>query len=176
MKLGLEAVARPHYPLLSSVKVNMSQAQSVAPVEEARFRIGELARRVGATPRTVRYYEELGLLPDRGRPEGAHRLYDQEDELRLAELIRVRDLLGLSLAELGDWMEAEAARAVLRERWHGQPAADDRTRILAESMTYVDRQVALVRSRRAALEQLEDELMDKRRQIRAVRDELEEQA
>ena len=93
----------------------MSQEQSAVPVEESRFRIGELARRVGATPRTVRYYEELGLLPDRGRPEGAHRLYDQEDELRLAELIRVRDLLGLSLAELGDWMEAEAARAALRE-------------------------------------------------------------
>src|SRR5438552_16544661 len=90
---------------------------SVAP-----FRIGELARRVGATPRTVRYYEELGLLPDRGRPEGAHRLYDQEDEVRLADLIRVRDLLGLSLAELRDWMDADAARAVLGERWYG-PAA-----------------------------------------------------
>jgi DNA-binding transcriptional MerR regulator len=151
----------------------MSQEQFAVPVEAARFRIGELARRVGATPRTVRYYEELGLLPDRGRPEGAHRLYDQEDESRLAELIRVRDLLGLSLAELGDWMHAEAA---LRERWAGQPAADDRARILAESMTHVDRQVALVRSRRAALEQLEDELMDKRRRIRALRDEFEEQA
>ena len=43
-------------------------------------------------------------------------------------------------------------------------------------MTHVDRQVALVRSRRAALEQLEDELMDKRRRIRALRDEFEEQA
>jgi hypothetical protein len=88
----------------------------------------------------------------------------------------VRDLLGLSLAELGDWMDAEAARAVLRERWHGQPPADDRARILAEAMTHVDRQVALVRSRRAALEQLEDELMDKRRQIRVLRDEFEERA
>ena len=154
----------------------MSQEQSAAPVEESRFRIGELARRVGATARTVRYYEELGLLPDRGRPGGAHRLYDQEDEPRLAELIRVRDLLGLSLAELGEWMDAEAARAVLRERWQGQPPADDRARILAEAMTHVDRQVELVRSRRAALEQLEDELMDKRRQIRALRDEFEEQA
>ena len=109
--------------------------QAVSAVEE-RFRIGELARRVGATPRTVRYYEELGLLPARGRPEGAHRLYDAEDEMRLAELIRVRDLLGLSLAELRDWMDAEAARAVLRERWHGRPApaVGDRARILAEAM------------------------------------------
>jgi DNA-binding transcriptional MerR regulator len=144
---------------------------------EAPFRIGELARRVGATPRTVRYYEELGLLPDRGRPEGAHRLYDEEDEARLADLIRVRDLLGLTLAQLRDWMDAEAARAVLRERWHGAPApgSEDRAEILGESLRHVERQVSLVRTRRAALEQLEDELLEKRRRIRMLRDEFEEQ-
>ena len=42
-------------------------------------------------------------------------------------------------------------------------------------MRHVETQVALVRSRRSALEQLEDELMEKRRQIRALRDEFEEQ-
>ncbi len=150
---------------------------AAAQATEAPFRIGELARRVGATPRTVRYYEELGLLPDRGRPEGAHRLYDHEDETRLADLIRVRDLLGLSLAELRDWMDAEAARAVLRERWHGAPApgSHDRAQILGESLRHVERQVSLVRARRAALEQLEDELLEKRRRIRMLRDEFEEQ-
>jgi DNA-binding transcriptional MerR regulator len=155
----------------------MSPEDQTVSAVEARFRIGELARRVGATPRTVRYYEELGLLPARGRPEGSHRLYDEKDETRLAELIRVRDLLGFSLAELRDWMDAGAARAVLRERWHGQPApaAADRARILAEAMRHVETQVALVRSRRLALEQLEDELLDKRKQIRALRDEFEEQ-
>ena len=165
-------------PLLSSVKVKIvGDDTRTSTTEPERFRIGELARRVGATPRTVRYYEELGLLPARGRPEGAHRLYDEEDEERLAELIRVRDLLGLSLAELGDWMQAEAARAVLRERWYEQPgpAFDDRARILAEAMRHVDTQLALVRSRRSALEQLEDELNEKRRRMRALRDEFEEQ-
>jgi MerR family transcriptional regulator, repressor of the yfmOP operon len=157
--------------------VSISPEDQAASAVEARFRIGELARRVGATPRTVRYYEELGLLPARGRPEGAHRLYDEEDETRLADLIRVRDLLGLSLAELRDWMDAEAARAVLRERWHGRPApaVDDRARILVEAMRHVETQVALVRSRRLALEQLEDELLEKRKRIRALRDEFEEQ-
>jgi MerR family transcriptional regulator, repressor of the yfmOP operon len=158
------------------VKVNIPSEHPTAP-ETERFRIGELARRVGATPRTVRYYEELGLLPARGREDGAHRLYDAEDEARLADLIRVRDLLGLSLAELRDWMDAEAARAQLRERWNRSPAPapDDRTRILVEALRHVDTQVALVRTRRSALEQLEDELMEKRRRIRALRDEFEEQ-
>jgi len=165
--------------VLSSVNVNISPNDKSVAEEgtEAPFRIGELARRVGATPRTVRYYEELGLLPDRGRPEGAHRLYDQEDEARLADLIRVRDLLGLTLAELRDWMDAEAARAVLRERWHGRDAlaSEDRAQILGESLRHVETQVSLVRARRAALEQLEDELLEKRRRIRMLRDEFEEQ-
>jgi len=159
--------------------VNITPDDKIIAEEEAEapFRIGELARRVGATPRTVRYYEELGLLPDRGRPEGAHRLYDQEDEARLADLIRVRDLLGLTLAELRDWMDAEAARAVLRERWHGPSAlaSEDRAQILGESLRHVETQVSLVRARRAALEQLEDELLEKRRRIRMLRDEFEEQ-
>src|SRR4051812_36739400 len=55
-------------------------SQPVSAAIESSFRIGELARRVGATARTVRYYEERGLLPERGRPAGAHRLYDAEDE------------------------------------------------------------------------------------------------
>jgi DNA-binding transcriptional MerR regulator len=140
----------------------------------SRIRIGELARRVGATPRTVRYYEELGLLPGHGRGEGRHRLYDAADEARLSELIRVRDLLGLSLAELRAWDAAEHARAVLRERWAADPSEGERAQIAAEAREPIETQLALVRSRRAALEELEDELVAKRRRMREVLHELDE--
>jgi DNA-binding transcriptional MerR regulator len=141
-----------------------------------QFRIGELARRVGATPRAVRYYEELGLLPDRERSDGAHRVYDDRDEARLRELLRIRDLLGLSLTQLRDWVDAEDARARLRERWHGQPGPDEETRvaIIHESATHLETQLSVVRSRRAALEQLEDELAATRRRVRALLAEIED--
>ena len=95
-----------------------------------QFRIGELARRVGATPRTVRYYEELGP-PARSAAarSGSHRLYDARDEERLRELLRIRELLGLSLSELRTWSDAEDARASLRERWHSGEALDAETRV-----------------------------------------------
>jgi DNA-binding transcriptional MerR regulator len=152
--------------------------QTAAGAVEERFRIGELARRVGATPRAVRYYEELGLLPARGRPDGTHRLYDAEDVERLRELLRVRDLLGLSLAELREWMEAEAARAQLRERWQaGSPLPDaERGRILEQALRLVHTQLAMVRARCSALEQLEDELVAKRRRLRSLQSEFEETA
>jgi DNA-binding transcriptional MerR regulator len=135
---------------------------------DTQFRIGELARRAGVTPRAVRYYEQLGLLPPRGRADGAHRMYDEQDEARLREVLQVRDLLGLSLADLGEWMAAEDARAGLRARWHADPApgVGDRDQILREALAHLERQLELVRARRTALEGLEDELTAKRRRMR----------
>ena len=135
-----------------------------------QFRIGELARRVGATPRTVRYYEELGLLPERGRASGTHRLYDASDEERLRELLRIRELLGLSLSELRTWAAAETARASLRERWHSGEVLDAETRlaIVNEALPHIETQIELVATRRAALEELEDELTETRRRVREI--------
>jgi DNA-binding transcriptional MerR regulator len=135
-----------------------------------QFRIGELARRAGSTPRAVRYYEELGLLPERGRPRGGHRMYDEQDEQRLKELLHIKALLGLSLNELRAWSAAEAARAALRERWHSGEAADAETRrdIVQEALPHIETQIALVVSRRVALEELEDELTEKRRRMREI--------
>jgi MerR family transcriptional regulator, repressor of the yfmOP operon len=142
----------------------------------AQFRIGELARRVGVTPRAVRYYEELGLLPDRGRTDGSHRFYDEQDESRLSDLLQIRDLLGLSLTELREWMEAEDARARLRERWRAHPGPDDETRaaIIREAISHMDMQLSVVRARRAALEELEDQLTSTRRRVRGMLAEIEQ--
>src|SRR5919204_6737332 len=68
---------------------------------ETQYRIGEVAERTGVTTRTIRYYEELGLLgTESERQKGRHRLYCETDVVRLEELIRLRDLLGVSLDEL----------------------------------------------------------------------------
>ena len=134
------------------------------------LRIGELAERSGVTPRTIRYYEELGLLPHCGRAQGSHRLYDVRDEERLRELLRIRELLGLSLSELRIWAEAESARASLRERWHSGESLDAETRmdIVNEALPHIETQIELVATRRAALEELEDELTEARRRVREI--------
>jgi len=135
-----------------------------------RFRIGELARRVGTTPRAVRYYEELGLLPGYERPDGGHRMYDEGDAERLRQLLHIRTLLGLSLTELREWMDAEDARARLRERWYGLDEGDEAPRadIIREGLDHVGTQLALVRTRLSDLEQLEDDLAATRRRLRTM--------
>jgi DNA-binding transcriptional MerR regulator len=133
------------------------------------IRIGEAAERTGVTPRTIRYYEEIGLLEVRG-PKGAHRFYEETDIERIAELTRLRDLLNLSLEELKQLADAEEARAALREEFH-QPDSD-KLRIVRAALPHVETQLELVRRRRLELGKLEDELSAKRKRLLQLEREL----
>jgi hypothetical protein len=63
----------------------------------APMRIGEVAQLTGTTPRTIRYYEEIGLLgKTNDRVQGKHRSYAAADVERIQEIVRLRDLLGLA--------------------------------------------------------------------------------
>ncbi len=147
-----------------------------ANLEGARLKIGDVARLAGTTPRTIRYYEEIGLLPAAdSREPGAHRTYAQGDVDRLNELLRLRNLLGVSLDGLKDLVEAEDNRAALRREWHEGVEDPARRREILDSLDeHAARQLALVRARRGELETLEAELLDRRRRIRERLRELEE--
>jgi len=139
---------------------------SVVSATSDLLRIGEVARLVETTPRTIRYYEEIGLLPRSGeRESGQHRLYTEADVERLRELLRLRDLLGVSLEELKELAEAESARAALRDEWRHGGEESRPQEILEEAIGHLDRQLALVRRRRAQLEGLESELSARRRRL-----------
>ncbi len=142
--------------------------------ERSELRIGEVAKLAGTTPRTIRYYEEIGLLPAaRGREPGAHRTYAGADVDRLTDLLRLKDLLGVSLEELKELVEAEGARAALRREW--QEGVEDpvrRRQILEESLGHIAHQLELVRRRREEIAALEDELVAKRKRVRELLREL----
>jgi DNA-binding transcriptional MerR regulator len=134
------------------------------------LRIGDVAKLAGTTPRTIRYYEEIGLLPVAGgREPGAHRSYAEADVERLTDLLRLKDLLGVSLEELKELVEAEDARAALRREWQGgveDPAR--RHQILEESLGYTGRQLELARRRRDEIAKLETELLARRKRVRKL--------
>jgi DNA-binding transcriptional MerR regulator len=137
------------------------------------IRIGEVAERTGLTPRTIRYYEEIGLLP--GPPErrkGEHRAYDDDDVERLSELTRLRDLLNLSLEELKQLVEAEEARAAIRKQFRESDSDAERLQLLDLALPHVETQIGLVRRRREELKRLEAELVEKRKSILARKREL----
>ena len=134
--------------------------------EDGTYRIGPLAELTGTTPRTIRYYEEIGLLPDpQDRPQGKHRLYTDADVERVREIIRLRDLLGLSLEELSKLLEAETARAEIRRKYRQTEDPETQRRLLTESLGHIANQLELVRGRKRELEELEGALVDKRRSV-----------
>jgi DNA-binding transcriptional MerR regulator len=141
------------------------------------LRIGEVAKRVGTTPRTIRYYEEIGILPGGGEREaGRHRLYGEAEVDRLREALRLKELLGVSLDELKELMEADEARAAIRDEWrHGEPDVTRRAQLLEQSLGHLDRQLALVRRRRDEIAALESDLAATRRRVLRRRRELDEQ-
>lgn len=132
------------------------------------LRIGDVARLVGTTPRTIRYYEEVGLLPDAPRrPSGGHRTYTDNDVERLREVMRMKELLGLSLDELKALLSAEEARAAVRVQLRRDDVAPRRRReLLDEALGHIDRQLALVRKRAGELSKLEHELVETRKRAR----------
>ena len=65
------------------------------------MRIGQLAEKVGVNPKTIRYYEGIGLLPDPDRLPSGYREYTDDDVDRL-EFIRTAQRLGLSLSEISE--------------------------------------------------------------------------
>jgi DNA-binding transcriptional MerR regulator len=135
-------------------------------VIQRTLRIGELARLAGTTPRTVRYYEEIGLLAAaEERGAGEHRTYTQADLARLNEILRLKSMLGLSLEELRDVMAGEDARAARRAAWDSTDDPAERRRMLAEARALVEALLGHVSRHKADVEAYETELRARLRRI-----------
>jgi DNA-binding transcriptional MerR regulator len=146
-------------------------------VPEASLRIGDAAKLAGTTPRTIRYYEEIGLLPQApARPSGGHRLYTPTEVERLREVMRLKELLGVTLEELKDLLTAEEARAAVRAQLLREDVHPERRRqLLEEALGHIDRQLSLVEHRASELAKLRTELTDTRKRVRRKLRELDDE-
>lgn len=126
------------------------------------MRIGDVAERTGLTTRTIRYYEEVGLLPaDTARPKGKHRHYDEADVAQLTLVHALSSLLSLSLDEIRDLVHPELGAAVTDERWEGIDDVAERLGVVESALADVTALLELVRSRRELLLDLQLDLEDR---------------
>jgi DNA-binding transcriptional MerR regulator len=140
----------------------MSHLDIDAPPAVPLLRIQQVAADVGLTTRSIRYYEELGLLKPAARSEGSYRLYDEDDLERLRFIKGLRDDAGFSLAEIGQLLEDEAARDRNRERFRSTSDPDERTAIVEDAFARVDRQIASLREKIGRLEAMVTEAEGRR--------------
>ena len=103
------------------------------------MRIGDLARKAGTTMRTIRYYEQLGLIAPATRTKGGFRLYE-EDELRKLRLIKNLQLVDTPLAQV---------KAFFDQRRRGRVASDITpgiTRLLQQQLCEVEKRIVQYRA------------------------------
>lgn len=126
------------------------------------LRIQEVADTVGLTARSIRYYEEVGLLEPAARSEGAYRLYDLDDVERLRFIKGLRDDAGFSLSEIGQLLEDETARAANRTRFRESRTAAERRDVLTDGIERIDRQVATLQAKIERLRSMVDAATQRR--------------
>ena len=115
--------------------------------EAPLLRIQAVADEVGLTPRSIRYYEEIGLMKPAARSDGAYRLYDADDVARLRFIKALRDETGFSLAEIGQLLEDETARQSIGARFRASSDAVERRALLHDGIARIDRQVSTLKGK-----------------------------
>jgi MerR family transcriptional regulator, copper efflux regulator len=142
--------------------VSTSTSQTAAKAD--MHQIGEVAERVGLSLRTVRYYEEVGLIAPDERTDGGFRLYTEENIDRLLTIKQMKPL-GFSVEDMRELLEARDALWSLDP---GDPKRRQAADKLAEFARAAERKVGKMRGHLAAGEDLVKELSLESRRARAA--------
>jgi MerR family transcriptional regulator, repressor of the yfmOP operon len=134
--------------------------ETVGERERADLQIGEVAERTGVTQRTLRFYEEKGLLNPPTRMDGGFRLYSEADVRRVQQIRRLQNLLGMPLAEIKEMVQAEEALDQIRAEY--RPDAE-----VEQKMDQLQRAIAVTEQQRAII-------LHKIEQLQAMNDQLEQ--
>ena len=130
-----------------------------------------VVNRLGVTPRTLHYYEEVGLLPNVCRTSGGHRVYDEGTIKRLEQILELKQTLGYSLKEIKRILQVEGDLDKLRETYqtgnlghHAQLALlDEYTELLGELADHIDERIDKMREVQKSFH----ERLDRTKKLRA---------
>jgi len=129
--------------------------------EPQLYTIEQVAARTGLTKRTLRYYEEVSLLPPTDRTEGNYRRYSEEDVQRLERIKELRDLLGFSLTDIRELMLAEEERDSIKVAYLQETEVSAKIAQLDRADELICRQLALIEEKMTALDQMRGVLQTK---------------
>lgn len=115
------------------------------------MRIGQLADRLGVNPKTIRFYESIGLIPEPARTASGYRIYEESDVDRVAFIKRAQRL-GITLDEIGE---------ILALRHRGEKPCTYVLEVVRREMLEIDRRIdelVTLRDELTVLEALADQL------------------
>ena len=129
--------------------------------DDGYLQIGDAAERSGLTQRTLRYYEERGLLPAPTRMDGGFRLYSPVDMERIERVKELKELLGFSLADIKEMLEAEDVRMQIRAEWNKDDEAQEKAKKVRIAREVTLRQIALLDQKVEKMEKMRVQLAER---------------
>jgi len=126
----------------------------MARVAEGTYAIGEISRLVDLSQRTIRYYEEIGLLHSVRRIENGKRVYTDHDVRRLKFINRLK-VLGLSLSEMVD------LEKIYRRQRNNREILPKLLEILDERAAQIDERVAQLATLKKEIREYQQRLRNK---------------
>ncbi len=142
--------------------------------KQGALQIGEVAQRTGVTQRTLRFYEEKGLLRPPSRMDGGFRLYSEEDVKRVKHIRRLQDLLGISLAEIKEMVDADEVLRELRSQYRPESAITEKRNQLQKAIAVTEAQFAIVKQKTEQMREMETQLKERLRLFTRWQRELDE--
>lgn len=128
---------------------------------EGLVNIGVVAARIGVSERTLRYYEEIGLLHPAAHFPGSSRRYCEADVARVRHIRDLQTLMGFNLEEIRAVVSAEDQLDVLRDRYRSTLSSTDRRQMLQEGLGIIEGLQAQVTAKLDRLEAFRVELVAK---------------
>jgi DNA-binding transcriptional MerR regulator len=125
---------------------------------DAPYRIGEVAERAGVSTRTLRYYQEVGLLDPAGASSGGNRRYSDGDVARLERILELRNVMGFDLERIRDILHAEDRLASMREEVRRGISRKRHREIIAEAVAINQRLREQVAAKMAVLQDFDQQL------------------
>ncbi|MDP2674968.1 MAG: MerR family transcriptional regulator [Dehalococcoidia bacterium] len=131
--------------------------------QEAYLQIGEVAERTGVTQRTLRFYEEKGLLRPPTRMDGGFRLYSEDDVTRVEHIRQLQNLLGVTLAEIKEMVDAEEVLQELKAQYRPEADVSEKRRQLLKAIDVVTRQHGIVSQKAEQMSEMKSQLEERLR-------------
>ena len=149
---------------------------SNARAKDAYLQIGEVAERAGVSQRTLRFYEEKGLLKPPARLESGFRLYTEDDVWRVRQIKKLQHLLGVSLAEIKEMVDAQDTLRQLKAQYRPDAPPTVKLEQLRRATEVVQRQYEIVRNKVDQLLEMKAQLEEWLRTFERWRQRLEREA
>jgi MerR family transcriptional regulator, repressor of the yfmOP operon len=164
-----------------AVSTSSRPEEETSPVQssESGIRISDAATRAGVSARTLRYYEELGLLTPSLYTPGGERRYTPGDVAHLERILELREVLGMNLDEIKEFLSLETRLDQLRATYRAtkggttQKARTEQKATLEEALVLNESLAEQIRSKLARMDAFRTKLTQDAQRCRELLAELD---